>query len=173
MTPITSTDPAERRRLILEAIEKNPRQMMLKLAADLGVPEAEILRAFPDNRAIELDLARWEEIINAFGPLGTIHVIVSNGAVTLEAVGEFGAFSKAGEFFNVQTRTLDMHIRWQQLGGIFAVEKPGHLDGQNTYSIQFYDKNGAASFKVFFNFGGKATPARQQAFTEIRDQFRV
>lgn len=165
-------DPAERRRFLQDFVRQHPRQMTLKLAADLGVPEADIVRAFPDNRAVELDVKNWQAIVEALEPLGAVHVIVSNGATTLEAVGQFGNFSKTGEFFNVQTGSLDMHLRWQQLGAIFAVEKPGHLDGQPTLSIQFFDVGGAAAFKVFFNFGEAATPERLQAFQKIREQFK-
>jgi len=58
-----------------------------------------------------------------------VRVLVSNGAATIEVDGQFGGFSTAGKFFNVQTDSLDMHIRWQQLAAAFAVEKPGHVDG--------------------------------------------
>ena len=61
--------------------------------------------------------------------------------MTLEATGQFGNFSTWGEFFNVQTK-LDMHIRWPQLAAAFAVEKPGHLDGVPTLSVQFFDAAG-------------------------------
>ena len=30
----------------------------------------------------------------------------------------------------MQTKSLDMHIRWKEIGAVFAVEKPGHLDGK-------------------------------------------
>src|SRR5437867_10659084 len=93
---------------IRAAVERNPRKMTLQLARDLGVPEVDVIRAFPEGRAVELDPARWEDILRAFEGLGTVHVVVSNGATTLEAVGEFGGFSTWGEFFNVQTKTLDM-----------------------------------------------------------------
>ena len=118
---LSSTDIT---RQVREAIERNPGAMTMQLARDLGVPEAEVIRALPDGRAVELDIGRWEEIIRSFEALGTVHVIVSNGATTLEAVGQFGGFSTWGEFFNVQTDSLDMHIRWPRLGAAFAVEKP-------------------------------------------------
>jgi len=154
------------------ALGRNPRAMTLQLARDLGVAEVEIIRALPDGRAVELDVGHWEELIRALVTLGKVHVIVSNGAVTLEAVGAFGNFSTFGEFFNVQTK-LDMHIRWQQLGAAFAVEKPGHLDGVPTLSVQFYDVAGAAAFKVFLTFGGSApSPERVAQFTELRERFR-
>jgi putative hemin transport protein len=127
----------------------------------------------PDGRAVELDVARWEELLRALAELGKVHVIVSNGSVTSEVTGEFGGFSTWGEFFNVQSKTLDMHIRWGQLAAAFAVEKPSHMDGVNTLSFQFYDREGAAAFKVFVTFGGqKAPPERLALFAHLRDLFR-
>ena len=48
----TETD-SERRARIREALTRNPSQMTLQLARDLGVSEAEVVRAFPDDRAVE------------------------------------------------------------------------------------------------------------------------
>ena len=103
---------------------------------------------------------------------GPVRVLVSNGAATVELDGQFGGFSTAGEFFNVQTDTLDMHIRWQQLAAVFAVVKPGHTDGTATRSLQFFDQSGAAAFKAFLNFGGPIRPERETLFIELRSRFR-
>lgn len=153
------------------AIAKDPGRMTMQLARELGVPEAEVVRRLPS--VVELDGGRWEEIIRSFESLGTVHVIVSNGGATLEAVGEFGNFSTWHEFFNVQTTTLDMHIRWPELAGIFAVEKPSHMSGVATLSVQFFDRAGNVAFKVFLNFGGKASPEAAAAFARLRTGFQV
>src|SRR5476651_1560844 len=129
---------------IRAAVEKNPRKITLQLARDLGVPEVEVIRAFPADRVMELDIARWEELLGSLEVLGSVRVLVSNGAATIEVDGQFGGFSTTGEFFNVQTDILDMHIRWRELAAVFAIEKPGHMDGMATRSIQFFDKTGAA-----------------------------
>jgi len=157
---------------ILAAVEKNPRKMTMQLARDLGVPEVDVIRAFPPDRVMELDIARWEELIRSLETLGTLRVLVSNGAATIEVDGQFGGFSTAGEFFNVQTESLDMHIRWQQLGAAFAVEKPGHMDGMATRSFQFFDKAGTAAIKIFLNFGGPISPEREAIFIELRNSFK-
>jgi putative hemin transport protein len=158
---------------IREAVRANPNQMTLQLARDLGVPEVEVIRALPDGRAVELDVTRWEELIRGFEELGKVHVIVSNGCVTCESTGRFGGFSTWGEFFNVQSKTLDLHIRHPQLAAAFAVEKPGHMDGVNTLSFQFYDRAGAAAFKVFVTFGGqKPSSERLAQFERLRERFR-
>jgi putative hemin transport protein len=98
-------------------------------------------------------------------------VLVSNGATTIEVDGKFGGFSTAGEFFNIQTETLDMHIRWKQLASVFAVEKPGHMDGTATLSVQFFDQAGASALKVFLNFGGPIPLERAAWFKEVRAKF--
>ena len=157
---------------IRAAIEKNPRKMTLQLARDLGVPEVEVIRAFPQDRVTELDVSRWEELLRALEELGSVRVLVSNGAATIEVDGQFGGFSTAGEFFNVQTDTLDMHIRWQQLAAMFAVEKPGHMDGMATCSFQLFDRNGAAALKVFLNFGTTISPDRESKFQQMRARFK-
>ena len=146
--------------------------MTLQLARDLGVPEVEVIRAFPADRVTELDVAQWEELFKRFEAFGTVRVLVSNGAATIEVDGQFGGFSTAGEFFNVQTDSLDMHIRWEQLAAVFAIEKPGHMDGVATRSFQFFDQTGAAACKVFLNFGGPIAPEREAIFNELRAKFK-
>jgi len=165
--------PGEMVERIRAALRSSPSQMTLQLSRQLGVPEVEVIRAMPDGRSVELDRARWEELFQSFPELGKVHVIVSNDSVTCEVVGEFGGYSTWGEFFNVQTKTLDMHIRHARLAAIFAVEKPSHMDGVNTLSFQFFDQAGAAALKVFVVFGGqKAPPERVALFQRLREQFR-
>jgi putative hemin transport protein len=157
---------------IRQALRDSPNQMTLQLARKLGVPEVEVIRAMPDGRSVELDVTRWEELFRSFEGLGKVHLIVSNASVTCEVIGQFGGFSTWGEFFNVQTKTLDMHIRHEQLAAAFAVEKPSHMDGVNTLSFQFFDRAGAAALKVFVNFGGRPTPERESLFKEIKERLK-
>ncbi len=157
---------------VAAALAENPRAMTMQLSQKLGIPEADIVRHLPAGQTRELDLVRWDELLRAFEPLGKVHVICTNGAVTLEANGQFGNFSAWGEFFNVQTPSLDMHIRPKNISAAFAVEKPSHMDGVNTLSIQFFDLAGASAFKVFLTFGGSAPiPERVAQFNEIRENF--
>ena len=158
---------------IRDAFRRNPRKMTVQLARVLGVPELQVVRALAaEGLARELDAGRWEELIRSFEPLGKVHVIVTNGAVTIESFGAFGNFSTFGEYFNVQTKDLDMHVRFAQIAQAFAVEKPGHMDGVNTLSFQFFDPDGRAAFKVFLTFGGaKPTAERHAQFDGIRERF--
>ena len=167
------TISADKDEAIRAALRDKPGEMTMQLAKRLDVPESEIMRRLPDGRGVELDLTRWQELFTAFEAVGTVHVIVTNGAVTCETVGEFGGFSVWEEFFNVQSKTLDMHIRYRNLGSVFAVEKPSHMDAGRTLSIQFFDLAGGAAMKVFLNFAGKPKPERVKAFEELRATFRM
>jgi putative heme degradation protein len=51
---------------------------------------------------------------------------------------------------------LDMHIRSWKFASVFAFREPSHLDGHESLSFQFFDKQGYGAFKVFLNFGGNA-----------------
>lgn len=155
------------------AIQQRPDAMTIQLAREFDVPEAEVLRAFPPERATPLDAARWEELIRRLELLGSVRVIVSNGATTMEAVGRFGGFSTTGDYYNVQTESLDLHLRWAEIYSIFAVRKPGHVVGQMTHSIQFFDRAGNSAFKVFLNFGKQITSERLQVFEQIQEEFRA
>lgn len=174
-TQSPDTESAEQRhQRIREAFEQNRSQMTVVLARQLGVQEIEVIRALPPEMAMELDATRWEQLIRSFEDLGNVHVIASNGSVTLECFGQFGKFSTWGDYFNVQTKSLDMHIRSKTLESIFAIEKPGHMDGVQTVSFQFFNKNGDAAFKVFLTFGGNApSPEVQSKFEAIREQFKL
>ena len=174
-TPMSAeTFPSDSDR-VRTAFRANPRKMAVQLARELGVPELQVVRAMAaEGLARELDVGRWEELVRSFQALGRVHVIVTNNAVTLESFGTFVNFSTFGEYFNVQTKDLDMHVRSAQLAHAFAVEKPGHMDGVNTLSFQFFDRAGSAAFKVFLTFGGsKPPPERQAQFDAIRARFAL
>ena len=59
-----------------------------------------------------------------------------------------------------------------EIGAVFAVEKPGHLDGKKTLSFQFLDQSGHSAFKVFLGFGGSVSPEKAERYVQVRDAFR-
>ncbi len=158
MTLLAQEEESDR---IRAAVAKNPRKMTLQLARDLGVPEIEVIRAFLPDRVMELDISRWEELLRSLEALEALRVLVSNGAATIEVEGRFGGFSTASKFFNIQTDALDMHIRWQQLAAVFAVEKPAHMDGTATRSFQFFDHTGAAYARFSSTSVGRLRQSRK------------
>ncbi len=167
------TEPAINHQIIRDTFNTDRKQMTLMVARKMRVPEVEVIRSLEGDIAHELDSSRWEEIIRAFEDLGNVHVIVSNGATTLEAFGQFGKFSSTDGFFNVQTKSLDMHIRSWELASVFAFRKPSHTDGREALSFQFYDQRGESAFKVFLTFGGNdPSPELIQKYNQLVEKFK-
>ena len=159
---------------VSEYFQTNPRAMTMVAARELDISEAQVMRNLPGDRVTELRATRFQEIMDRLAGYKDVHVIVSNGATTIEAFGKFGNFSTYGPFFNVQSKTLDMHIRQDEISSVFAVEKPGHLDGVVTLSIQFYDREGSSAFKVFLTFGNKSPSEEcRQWWVDVRDEFAI
>jgi putative heme iron utilization protein len=157
---------------IREAFNADRSQMTLMLARKLKVQEVDVIRALEGDLSCELDFSRWEELIRSFESFGNVHVIVSNGAATIEAFGTFGKFSNTEGFFNVQSKSLDMHIRTWELASIFAMRKPSHMDGREALSFQFFDRRGDAAFKVFLTFGGHdPTPELLEKYNGLIEKF--
>ena len=166
------TDIAINHESIRDMFNSDRKQMTLMVARKMRVPEVEVIRSLEGDLSQELDAARWEEIIRSFEELGNVHVIVSNGAVTLEAFGQFGKFSNTDGFFNVQSKSLDMHIRSWELASVFAFRKPSHTDGREALSFQFYDRRGESAFKVFLTFGGHdPSPELMQKYGALIQKF--
>jgi len=162
----------ERLSTIREAFDGDRTQMTLMLARKLNVQEIEVVRALQGDLSHELDFARWEELVRSFESLGNVHVIVSNGAVTLEGFGQFANFSNTDGFFNVRSKSLDMHIRSWELASVFAFRKPSHTDGREALSFQFFDRRGDAAFKVFLTFGGHdPSPELMKIYHELIEKF--
>ena len=169
-------DPVLRDR-VAEYFSRRPAAMTLLAARDLGVPEAEVLRALEGKGAVELDPGAFEALLRELEGWGRCHVIVSNRGATLEAYGAFGGFSRSGPFFNVETPTLDLHLRPEAVRAIFCLDKRGHRDGQPIHTVQFYDAEGASVLKVVMIQEGPGddkayTPAQDAAFGALRDRHR-
>lgn len=170
-------DSAPLSQRIAEALTREPGIMTPFLARQLKVAELEVMRSWPTDDVAELDATRMEEIIRRLESLGMVHVICNNGACVLETHGRFGGFSHTPPFLNVFTKSLDMHIMLPRLVAAFCMTKPSHQDGQQTYSVQFFQEPGIAAFKVFLyksleETDGATVAERVANWKAIRDTFR-
>ena len=138
------------REKLVRKIEANPGLKTGMLAEALGIAEAEVLRHWPDDTVRELDPAPIESIIRGLETLGTLYVVVRNATAIIEVTGTFGGFSLSGPYLNVATEAVHMHIKLKGIAALFAVSKPPRSpEGTATHSLQFFDAEGTAAFKVF------------------------
>lgn len=129
----------------------DPSRMTMMGARKFSVPEETVVRTLIGQWPIvALRADAFKEIMDALREMGLLRVFVRSRAAVSEVSGKFDAFSESGGFFNIQGNGIDMHIIWRDIAAIYAVEKQSHdVPDQRTYSIQFFDKQGDAAFKVF------------------------
>jgi putative heme utilization carrier protein HutX len=163
MSETLELDVAQR---VRDAFAKNPTAMTVQLARELNLPERDVVAALPEGRSRALDVTRWQEVLKAMAVAPQVHVIVSSSGCTLESIGQLGNFSTWGDYFNVQSKSIDMHIRGSQIGSVFVVSKQSHMDGVETLSVQFFTHAGQAAFKVFLTFGKKPPTEETKALVE-------
>ena len=152
----------------------DPNRMPMMGARQFGLPEATVVRALRAEWQItELRLDAFKEIMEALRDLGKLRVFVRSRAAVTEMTGTFREFSEAGGFFNVGGDTIDLHIIPRELEFIFAIERPGlATPDQRTYSVQFFDKQGDAAFKVFLWENSPNLPEATAAkFHEATDRY--
>ncbi len=166
----------DRTELARALIEAHPDMMILEVAHRSGLSEGEILSLLPAPRAVRLDHSQWEALLRELPQFGAVRVLVSSVGATMECQGTFGGFSRTGDYFNVQTADLDLHIRWRNIASAMAVEKPSHLNARPTASLQLFDGAGHAILKVFVLFGAReeGDPARRRtAFESLRARYAL
>ncbi|MBI2192503.1 MAG: hypothetical protein HYU36_11020 [Planctomycetes bacterium] len=174
MKEVGRQDSEETRRRVLEYLSKRPSAMTIEVARKLEVPEVEVLRAQEGRNCWELRADAFEEVMNELLGMGKCHVFCPNRYAVLESFGEFGGYSITGPYFNVQTGTLDMHIRYEGIASMFCLDKLGHMDRKPAHSVQFYDSEGQAVFKVFLtqhSGDGGYDPKHLEIYENLKRRF--
>ncbi len=151
----------------------DPSRMTMMAARKFAVPERAVVDALVGTWPIaRLRDGSFRDLMASLPELGVMRVFVRSRAAVIESVGQFGGFSEAGPFFNVQTDTLDMHILHAELGPIYSVRKIGHDSAFVTRSFQFFDHAGDAAFKAFLWEDFPDVPAaRVDAFEALTRRF--
>jgi putative hemin transport protein len=150
MEETTSVLESDRIEAVRAWFREDPSRMTMMASRKFELPEESVVATLVGQwPIIRLRDDAFRELMDALPGLGLMRVFVRSKAAVIESVGVFGGFSETGPFFNVQTDTLDMHILFDEIGAIYAVEKRGHDSNNATHSFQFFDKRGDAAFKAF------------------------
>lgn len=170
-------DPAlELKERVRQYFARRPAALTLLAARELGVPEADVIRALEGEVADALDPVRLEPILADLAAWGRCQVVVTNRGATLESYGEFGGISRSGPFLNVETATLDLHLRPAGISSAFSVDKRGHMDGRPIHTVQFYDTQGDSVMKVVMprdEATKSYSPVQEAAFAAFRERHRL
>ena len=134
---------------VRDIITKEPSRIPGALAEELGVSEMEVIRSLPDEMVKEVSKEKFDEIIEEISNWGNLTVIVQNESTILEVKASFPVGTYGDGYYNLKSKDTPIggHIRTDDLSAIFIVSKP--FMGMESHSIQFFNKNGNAMFKLY------------------------
>ncbi len=139
------TRPEDR---IRERLAAKPDGVLETIAADLGVPLADVLACLPAGADVPVEGGLFEEVWKDLVSWGEITFVVHTRDGVFECKGGVppGAFGRG--YFNIHGDSpIGGHLKADRCRSIHFVDRP--FFGKRSCSVQFINLEGEAMFKVF------------------------
>jgi putative heme utilization carrier protein HutX len=148
MTSMTRTVTPEAIAAARAALAEKPDGVVEAVARAHGLPTRAVLDMLPPEQRVVISGDRFEEAWESMTAWGDVLFIVNTPDVVLECKGALAKGSSAQGYYNVHGDSpIGGHIRAVNCEAIVIVDRPFH--GRRSCSVQFYNREGEAMFKVF------------------------
>lgn len=155
---------------ITDYLSKNQNVPTLFAARELGVSEREILRNIDDDGITEVSGSFFDSAMKEIAGWGAVTVIVTNDSAIIEMKTSVPVGQYARGFFNLHSdeSPLGGHISFEEIESVFFISRP--FMGKESHSVQFFDKNGKCSFKVYLGRDacGKVLECQKADFIKLK-----
>jgi len=151
---------------VAEMVANNPSKATGAMAAELEASEMDVIRCLPETMVKEVPKERFDEIVEEVSTWGNLTVIVQNESTIMEVKAPFPKGIYGHGYYNLKSNDTPIggHIKASELSAIFFVSKP--FMGLESHSIQFFNGNGNAMFKLYL-----ARDENRQILTEQMEKF--
>lgn len=157
---------------ILDALAKQPQAFPSSIAQELGVSEWAVVSQLPEENMQEVSSGAFDEIMKEVTTWGEITFLVRNASVISEVKGILPPGTHGHGYFNFAhgASSIGGHISVGNLGSICFVNRPSF--GLESLSIQFYDKQGDAMFKIYLarSSDKKIIPEQKKAYENLKNR---
>ena len=137
-----------KQQLLAEKLAANPDGVLERIAAECGVSTLDVVKALPEDYRTVVSGSLFSEIMADLETWGDVLVIVHTPDIVLECVGPIPPGTIGRGYFNLHGDSpIGGHIRHENCAEIAFVSRP--FNGRPSCSIQFFNGQGAAMFKVF------------------------
>jgi putative heme utilization carrier protein HutX len=144
---VSEVNPATRPPLA-ERLRQNADGILEQIARDYGVSTFEVVQALPAEHRAVVPGSRFEEVLHALTGWGEVLFIVHTPDIVLECAGKVPPGSFGRGYFNLHGGSpIGGHIKAGSCTHIVLVSRP--FMGRPSCSLQFFNGNGEAMFKVF------------------------
>lgn len=138
----------ERMVLARDRLAAKPDGVIEAIAREAGVPTQSVLEAIPAPERVFVAPEAFESLWQEMSTWGEILFIVHTADIVLECEGSLPSGSFGGGYFNIHGDSpIGGHIRTSNCRAIYLVDRLFH--GRRSCSVQFFNAEGEAMFKVF------------------------
>jgi putative heme utilization carrier protein HutX len=134
--------------LAREKLAAKPDGAIEAVAVEAGLPTQAVLELTPASERIFIPPDAFEPLWTELSGWGDVLFIVHTKDIVCEVVGALPAGSYGHGYFNIHGDSpIGGHIRAANCRAIYLVDRPFH--GRRSCSVQFFNAEGEAMFKVF------------------------
>lgn len=164
--------PPARLALVRERLAAKPDGVLEAIARDVGVPTLAVLEETPHAERRPIDPAAFEEVWRDMAGWGDVLFIVHTPDIVLECEGALPVGSFGHGHYNIHGDSpIGGHIRADRCRAIYVVDRLFH--GRRSCSVQFFNGDGEAMFKVFVRRDRQRNlvPGQLARFEALRQRF--
>jgi heme iron utilization protein len=134
--------------LVRNALAAKPDGVVEQIARECGVPSQVVVEALPPEQRMFVAAEAFERLWTTLNGWGDVLFVVHTADIVAEIVGALPKGSFGHGYFNIHGESpIGGHIRAANCRAIYIVDRPFH--GRRSCSVQFYNAEGEAMFKVF------------------------
>jgi putative heme utilization carrier protein HutX len=131
-----------------DRLAKNPDGIVERIAKEYGVSTLAVIEALPDHHRTLIDGALFSDMMKELESWGEVLFIVHTADIVLECVGKIPPGSSSHGYYNIHGDSpIGGHIRADRCTRIAFLSRP--FMGRASCSVQFFNGDGEAMFKVF------------------------
>lgn len=131
-----------------ERLAKNPDGIVERIAKEYGVSTLAVVEALPSAHCTIVDGDRFADVMKELESWGEVLFIVHTPDIVLECAGIIPPGTFGHGYYNIHGDSpIGGHIRAEACKRIVFMARP--FMGRASRSIQFFNGNGEAMFKVF------------------------
>ncbi len=139
---------ADRLATVRAKLAEKPDGVVEAIAREAGVPTQLVLEALPPETRVFVAAEQFEPLWQSLATWGDVLFIVHTADIVLECQGSLPIGSFGAGYYNIHGDSpIGGHIKAGNCRAIYLVDRMFH--GRRSCSVQFFNGDGEAMFKVF------------------------
>ncbi len=166
--------PISTNQKLVERLAGDADGILERIADEFKVSTFEVVNALPDDHCTVVDKERFMDVMQDLQSWGEVLFIVHTSDIVLESVGKIPPGSVGRGYYNIHGDSpIGGHIKYENCAGIAFVARP--FMGRQSRSVQFFNAEGGAMFKVFVRRDAERNllPEQVERFDALRQRLKA